>query len=341
MKRNTRRRTRNLKRQTLLCRKRSYRNYLGRLGVRTRRGNHRRVRNRARQTPATRKIANPGIQMTTPAIFNLRKNREPMLRFYDELRGAIAEKRMATILMDDITDVSIGSLLYLVAIIVDARQNKVQVSGTVPHDRRCAAIIDSSGFFDFVHAVNRQRPKVRMNIAKITYHKKHDTRAIKELCEFVCGSIGKDMSKDAEPLFATLSELVQNTIGHAYKDMGSNGQWYVAAEHLKEENAVEVTFLDTGAGIPATVHRRIYELIPNPFAGKDEQLIMSALKGDLRTSTGKRYRGKGLPEIYGYSNKGDIRELAIASGRGYIYRNQPYHLDNEFFGTLFSFRIGG
>ena len=60
--------------------------------------------------------------------------------------------------MDDIIDVSVGSVLYLVALLADAGEKHILINGTVPRDRQCASIILASGFFDYVKATNPLPP---------------------------------------------------------------------------------------------------------------------------------------------------------------------------------------
>ena len=339
MKRHTAKWKRYLEWQRFIKRIRTCRNYIEQLRARERRGI--RLNKKSKQKSTFQENESPTVVLTAPSVFDLRSNREEMLSFYDQLRNTIASQRKCLIRMEDVSVVTVGSMLYLVAILRDDAQSKINVSGTIPRDTKCVSIIQASGFYDFVHTDRYVKVSSESKIAKIEVHKKHDTNAITELCQFSCDCLGTSLATDAAPLYATLSELVQNTIGHAYKKTAKGGKWYVAAQYMQDDGEVEVTFLDTGEGIPNTVKRRFYEVPVIPFVGKDESLILSALKGELRTSTGLSYRGKGLPEIYNYFLNGDICKLAIASGKGFIDMSEPIHLKNEFFGTLFSFRVTG
>ena len=72
---------------------------------------------------------------------------------------------------------------------------------------------------------------------------------------------------------------------------------------------------------------------------------MSALQGsEFRSETGKKYRGKGLPEIYDDCCKSKIKNLRVISGKAKcLVKNdstvQSELLTSSFDGTMFSWEI--
>ena len=70
----------------------------------------------------------------------------------------------------------------------------------------------------------------------------------------------------------------------------------------------------------------------------------SALKGNFRTETGEKYRGKGLPGIYADATNGAIHDLIIISCRGRCDIKKDgtiknHALKEEFVGSLFSWTL--
>ena len=133
-----------------------------------------------------------------------------------------------------------------------------------------------------------------------------------------------------------------NTTQHAYNTrFNSLNSWYLYAESLQDK--VRFVFLDTGLGIPTTVKKNFFEKIL-PLS-KDCELIKSALKGDYRTQTKQKNRGKGLPQISECFSLGILENVSIYSGCGCCKltdKNGDYDLieyKNKIFGTLFSWEI--
>jgi hypothetical protein len=66
--------------------------------------------------------------------------------------------------------------------------------------------------------------------------------------------------------------------------------------------------------------------------------MYSALQGEFRTQTKKRYRGKGLPSIYKNAKEGSISNLKIISNYGYINceNEELKNFKIKFSGTLYN-----
>ena len=122
-------------------------------------------------------------------------------------------------------------------------------------------------------------------------------------------------------------ELMTNTHNHAYNNKnGFIKAWYLFASVNNDKGCIEITFVDTGEGIPVTVAKKMIEKI---FTKKDNQYIISALNGDFRTQTHEKNRGKGLPDIYEHFNKNQIKNLKIISCKGKVELNDKNKIVEE------------
>ncbi len=283
------------------------------------------------------------IRAVAPAIFDLEQSTEDMLAFFNTVRDAIRNGTPVNIEMANVTSISVSALLYLVAIMQDAkyRGDIMDVHGNMPNHKGSHDIMEASGFFNYVKRRKKKPLFVRSSsIMQITSGMEHKSQLVSDLCAFIRESLNMN-KKDTRYIFKIITELMQNTIDHAYPNhTGKDRMWYMSAQFLDEE--VEIAFLDTGLGIPKTVKKKMGEKIGG-YIGltEDEDYMMSALDGtEIRTSTGKRYRGKGLPKIYQLYKEGKVSKLAIMSGKGYINGLIKNGLKKKIFGTLFRFRIG-
>ncbi|MBR4901858.1 MAG: hypothetical protein IKZ46_13045 [Victivallales bacterium] len=283
------------------------------------------------------------VKAKAPVVFDLEKATAEMLEFFHTVRETIRDGKPIDIDMSDVTDISVSSLLYLVAIMQDAklRGDVMDVHGNMPVHKRSRDIMEASGFFNYVRRQSSTLPFFKTtSILQITSGRQHDSMLVSKLCAFIRKAL--EMNRNGTRyVFKIITELMQNTIGHAYPDhKGEDRMWYMSAQLMDDE--VDIAFLDTGVGIPKTVQKKLKEEISEFISlTGDEDFLMSALEGiPNRTQTGKRYRGKGLPTIYQLYQKGKISKLAIMSGMGYINGMDKKRLKKKMFGTLFRFRIG-
>ena len=68
----------------------------------------------------------------------------------------------------------------------------------------------------------------------------------------------------------------------------------------------------------------------------DAEMLQLLLQGKIHSSTGKYYRGKGLPGIFDASMNNKISNLVVISNKGYadISKDEYKILNNEFSGTF-------
>ena len=164
-------------------------------------------------------------------------------------------------------------------------------------------------------------------------------------CDFVQQYCNFGMLR-TKRLYPMIIELMTNTHQHAYRNTEKeimNSNWYIFARHIGD--AIELVFLDTGAGIPATVRKRFFERIRGLNLTNDASLLKSVLQGDFRTETRQKNRGKGIPGIYENACDGAIKELCIVSGEGKCCVQDKIiisdNLCSKLNGTIFLWKMNG
>jgi hypothetical protein len=150
-------------------------------------------------------------------------------------------------------------------------------------------------------------------------------------------------------IYATIIECMANTNNHAFgvpRLYRQGKHWYAMAWNDKKNGFMEFAFIDTGAGIPKTVRKHWGEKL---FAmiGKcsDANLIKAALEGKfLRSQTGLKQRGKGLPRIARHAADKLITRLMVRSLKGLVTLREDGSgaVDDKawmFQGSLLSWRV--
>lgn len=119
-------------------------------------------------------------------------------------------------------------------------------------------------------------------------------------------------------LYECISEAITNVKHHAYHDRAGEGWW---AFCTVSDRKIFVAVRDRGATIPATLLEKQTgedRLKLRKLRGKaaDPELIASAVGG--RTRTRLPHRGKGLREMYAFTQRSASSELGIYSRNGYF-----------------------
>lgn len=249
--------------------------------------------------------------------------------------------------------ISNDAIMYFIALISNVQRLAVcniTCAGNIPLATNARSTLEKSGFYKFVQTRNHRIIEPD-NCVQISNGQDADGELAASICDFVHRVSGKSR-KDTKRLFPMIIELMTNTHQHAYRIEQNvmDENWYIFAEDT--DDSIHFVFLDTGAGIPATIRKNIAEQWRDRTAsfmeGSDDQYdaqyISSALRGEFRSETCQQYRGKGLPEIYHDSQTGMISELIIISGCGECSVDSrgtilEHSLVTAFVGTLFSWKF--
>jgi anti-sigma regulatory factor (Ser/Thr protein kinase) len=286
-------------------------------------------------------------EIELPVNFSLYKNTNEVVKKFNNV-FEIAQKLKTgkfinTIIfkLSKVKDISIESIMYLLAIMKNMKlikSKKIGFKGDYPEDIKANQKFIDSGFIKYVNSPNVMFKENSECISIETGSKVNSTTAAK-VVNFILSK--KDISKQQQlASYEMLVELMANTFDHAYHDdsnMSRSWYLYVSAQNGK----IMITFLDTGLGIPTTIHKRFTEAITMG----DHKLTESAFKGVFRTKTRLKHRGRGLPKIYKYIEDKIIHNFYVVAGKAFCDSNGSNKfktvksLYNKFEGTLYYWEI--
>lgn len=287
-----------------------------------------------RQTPSKHYINH-----LAPENFSLRSNVDIVVAFFAKLIKALEEGDSIKIDLSHVKNISSDVILYLLSILDMFKQKKGvwRVKGNAPRDPKCRELFIESGFYNYVNSKMPPSFDNRnfLSVKGGTFGMLVDGKFAEKVIDFSVQCLNTTKSLITKKIYAILIACMANTREHAYTVDDYNRRWWATALYDENNKKVNFTFLDNGMGIPETVKKNVWEKF---LRESDNKLITSALRGELRTRTGDPWRGKGLPSINEYYQKGIIKNLVIISNRGYVnHENQEERdLNDIFHGTLLS-----
>jgi len=286
-----------------------------------------------------------------PTHMSLLENSDETLKFFKDVIDVFRKctlRGKVFFSFKDVEILSIDSIMYVIALIRNVKRVKAfQIScmGDMPDNKNACEVLEKSGFFNYV--TKRTSNAYDNNLLRDTVQIKSGNTAKSSLVGEICDFIHRVSSKtrnDTKRIYGMINELMTNTTQHAYKDDGNImlNFWYIYIENM--ENSIKFIFLDTGTGIPNTVRKNHVEKLKSMLINTEASYITSAFRGEFRSETRRKYRGRGLPEIYENVSTNEIQNLQVISGKGYCIPHKDDYFDEcklaeTLSGTIFSWEI--
>jgi hypothetical protein len=288
------------------------------------------------------------VSFTAPEDFRIAENSNGCVNFFNDIFTAKVKHGEKGVVfyvnLKNVKYISVDSLMFLLSIAQDEKytqKNIISFKGSFPADEKCRAIVEKSGFLNYVFSkafVHKfENSEIGTNTSIMT-GKKVEPRIIKNICDFV----KNDFPNSTQRLYKVVGEMMSNTNDHAYpqnESISSYINWLVYVEH--KENKMELIFLDNGVGIASSVFKKFSEKLANSVSlQNDTELVLSALRGDeMRSDTGLPYRGRGLPRILGSVNEKYFSKIQLITNKAFITiengQINSEKLQNNFMGTMF------
>lgn len=285
--------------------------------------------------------------LEAPEDFSIFGNPEQSLSFFSDIETRVEFGSPIYFEMKSIEKLSIDTIMYFLALLKRIKSSKVACGfrGSVPSNRKCRDLLESSGFFKYVYSGRTKKDLSHTSeVVQITNGQKADDSIAKKICDFAISKLNLKRL-EIKKLYIMIMELMTNTKHHAY---GTDGKrkflftdWYIFVRLIPDKKAIHFIFLDTGLGIPFTVKRKGFEPTREliGFGPDHAEYISSALKGEFRSRTGESYRGRGLPKIYSYYKQQYINNLTIISNHGYFAEIKKDDMREKLKGTLFYWEL--
>lgn len=274
--------------------------------------------------------------LTPPTIFSISENFEETYNFLENLKeNALKDEERVFLNLKKIDKITTDTLICLKHIghyVKDEEKKKVQLCCVLPKNKKLKKIILNSGFYKSNTTNNKDNSGIYEGI-----NVDNDLSAY--VTEVLLAKTNGCKS-DFAYLYNCLSEMMENTAKHAYEEKNKENKtektfWYLSFENFK--NKYCFVFFDTGKGIPATINKKMFSDVLNPFKSQSD-LLLSALKGEERTRTTQVHRGKGLPAILEMAEK-RVSNMKIISSKACYNLNGNNDLKTEFKGTFYYWEI--
>lgn len=260
------------------------------------------------------------VVFSAPLKFSIIKNANETCKFFKKVTDFLKTKRIKDVIvfidLFNVQYMTIDAVMYLLAIICNMKnrnERNISFKGNQPTDMEACKLLHQSGFFKYVKSTV-SRINQNGNNVQIISGQDVNGEVIKELVEFINRNCLTKI-KFTQELYDVFVELMNNTVQHAYdkSEILSERNWYLYASANREK--IKIVFLDTGLGIAETVHRDWGEYFRDIARKDDGYYVESALRGEFRSRTGKKYRGNGLPTVYQYSKRDEVNRFQIHTGK--------------------------
>lgn len=308
----------------------------------------------------------PRYRVTLPAPEILDVSKNETLYFLNELRK-YADDRLCALYVDfkPIKYITPSCALVLASEFdrmsrIRGKRNRIQVVDFDKWDTNIKVLLRDMGMFDLLNIRNIPKDfssetcdnKIRF-FKFIVGNSIDGSSAIKfkDTINSVIAGVPNE-----KKLQIAITEAMDNVFNHGYPDDFIQKSklkyrlWWLSASIDTQKNILHLMFFDQGIGIPQSlprIHPGLFGKIVELF-DTDDKIIKAATQAG-RSATGKKYRGKGLPQIIGYvcsyDKPGYIR---IQSGKG-IYEkiknndkktvDKLYTVQYDIHGTLLEWQL--
>lgn len=281
------------------------------------------------------------IVCEAPEVLSFSENTEETMEFFEGLRGGASKNRTIFIDLRRVLSVSVSEVIYLLACLEELEHQHLwgKVTGVTPVDPEAGRMFKASGFSKYVNGLHHVDSS---DFVTVKTGQGAENTFAQDITRFVRRKLGVGLN-ETKGIYKILIECMQNTKDHAYTaDTHRLGKWWLIAAHRPADNTVNFAFLDTGQGIPETIHKRLIRNLD--IVRDDVNLVLSGLRGEQRTRTKKHNRGKGLPQVHTVAASGaGIASVFIVSRKAWVDCGTltGQTLKVKFRGTLLMWSING
>jgi hypothetical protein len=269
-------------------------------------GRHERIRKRTSQTRSF-------VPLQAPRVFSLLKDPESVIEFLRKIKSVGGRNHLAF----DFSGITLMTVDAVAAFIATIRaMPATQVKGNLPKEPAVAEMLTQSGFFDHLRSRKRVPTSTKGRIAQ-----KQSTRVEPKIAQDLI-HVGTQAifgaSKRQQATYRVLIESMTNTMNHAADYAEGKQTWWATVYADLESKRVCYTILDMGVGVFRSLKvrglRKFYLALG---MRNNSDILKDILQGKVESSTGIKYRGKGLPAIYRDALSKRIQSLVIITNNVY------------------------
>lgn len=291
-------------------------------------------------------------KIKAPSNFSLTENTERTLEFIAKIEKCLKRHSKVFVNLADVEKIAHGAIVVLLSIMTKFQSMHIDFNGNFPKDSQAKKILVDSGFFHQLYKknINPQpsyafcRNRVLTHAGKVVDSNLADN-IISEISTLIWGE--KRRCPGVQRVYL---ELMQNTNNHAALDSKGIHHWWTTVHYDEKNKKAYFSFIDYGVGIINSLRNdeqgKFYNIIPRIrelFNPKDNaEMLHLLLKGEIhKTSTGKYYRGKGLPCLFKACDENKITNVVVISNDAKVdyLGNRSEKLDNSFSGTFIHWEL--
>ena len=291
-------------------------------------------------------------KIKAPSNFSLIENTEESLKFIAKIEKCLKNRSKVFVNLTDVETIAHGAIVVLLSIMTKFKYNHIDFNGNFPKNKNANKALVDSGFFDQLYKRNISnepnyafcRNKVLTHAGKVVDSSLAD-QIISEISNLIWGKQRRCLG--VQRVFL---ELMQNTNNHASFDSKGLHHWWTTVQYDEKLKKAYFSFIDYGVGIINSLrndeHGEFYNIIPkirelfNPQ--NNAEMLSLLLKGEIhKTSTGKYYRGKGLPCLFKACEDNKIANVVVIANDAKVEYTAGTNvkLNNSFAGTFIHWEL--
>ncbi len=291
-------------------------------------------------------------KVKAPRNFSLITNTEESLAFISKLEKCLVVKKKTFVNLANTIEIAHGAIVVLLSIMIKFKSRHIDFNGNFPKNKHAKKCLLDSGFFKELYKKN-----ILLTDTYAVCHNKILTHANKVVDAKLTDQIISDVStliwgerKRCLGVQRVFIELMQNTNNHASISHKGDHHWWTTVQFDRVRKKAYFSFIDYGVGIIDSLNGdsggRFFNIIPkikelfNPHSNAD--MLRLLLNGEIhKTSTGKTFRGKGLPCLFKACDENNISNVVVIANDAKVtyFENHAEKLNNSFHGTFIYWEI--
>jgi hypothetical protein len=251
-----------------------------------------------------------------PTVLSLITAPDDSASFFRDLQGHIKHRNVFVDLsnVEVITPDAIALLLAVVKILGDKR--RLLVSGNYPDEPMATETILESGFTEYLRTSMPPGPRRGAIVRQDLYESSTlaDGDYARRLIDFAAKNSSDRLR--LKIAYGHLLECMGNTHQHAGRRPGEK-TWWASVFRDGRRQCDCFTFVDMGIGIFNSVELSMRLKLLSFTGWGRPKVLKELLEGNIPSSTGKAYRGRGLPSIFRSCAEGKFHRLVILTNDVY------------------------
>lgn len=261
--------------------------------------------------------------LVAPQILSLLDAPETSIPFFANMI-ACRNNRDVFVDLSNVQVITPDAIALLLAIVKFLDQNKkIYVSGNYPQASGATETIRMSGFNDYLRTSMPPSGSVSGAIVRqdLSFNSKQaNGNFARKLIDFAVTNQSSESNKSnrlrLKTAYGHLLECMGNTHQHAGSFPGEK-TWWASVYRDEGRHCDCFTFIDMGVGIFNSIELSARLRLYNLTGLLRPKILKELLEGKIPSSTGKNYRGRGLPSIYRSAMTGKVQRFVIVTNEVY------------------------